>query len=81
MIPVSPLKGRQVYLNADLIEAIESCPDTVLVLANGRRMVIADSPEVVVNRIGEFRAAVLAAVEAKVPARVPRLSIVDGVGE
>ncbi|HDL41491.1 MAG TPA: flagellar protein FlbD, partial [Actinobacteria bacterium] len=26
MIPVSPLKGRQVYLNADLIEAIESCP-------------------------------------------------------
>ncbi|GBE24166.1 flagellar protein [bacterium BMS3Bbin02] len=81
MIPVSPLKGRQVYLNADLIEAIESCPDTVLVLANGRRMVIADSPEVVVHRIGEFRAAVLAAVEANVRAGAPRLSIVDGVGE
>ncbi|NOX24423.1 MAG: flagellar FlbD family protein [Actinobacteria bacterium] len=81
MIPVSPLKGRQVFLNADLIEAIESCPDTVLVLANGRRMVIVDSPEVVVHRIGEFRASVLAAVEANVNAAAPRLSLVDGTGE
>ncbi len=81
MIPVSPLKGRQVFLNADLIEAIESCPDTVLVLANGRRMVIADSPEDVVNRIGESRAAVLAAVEENVRVRAPRLSIVEDVGE
>jgi flagellar protein FlbD len=47
------------FLNADLIESIEATPDTVLTLVDGRRIVVADDPEVVAERIIEFRASVL----------------------
>jgi flagellar protein FlbD len=50
-------------LNADLIESIESSPDTVITLANGRRMVVTDRPQDIVDRISMFRASILAAAE------------------
>jgi len=46
-------------LNADLVEAIETTPDTVLILVDGRRIVVADSPEEIAERIIEFRASIL----------------------
>ncbi len=60
MIPVTPLQGSSILVNADLIEAVEQLPDTVLVLANGRRMVVLDSPADIVARIRHVRAAILA---------------------
>lgn len=37
MIPVTPIEGRAVLLNANLIGAIEETPDTVIVFAGGQR--------------------------------------------
>ncbi len=59
MIAVHRLRGEPMFLNADLVESIEATPDTVLTLVDGRRIVVADSPEEVADRIIEFRAAVL----------------------
>jgi flagellar protein FlbD len=59
MIAVHRLRGEPMFLNADLIESIEATPDTVLTLVDGRRIVVADDPEVVAERIIEFRASVL----------------------
>ncbi|MGA9598055.1 MAG: flagellar FlbD family protein [Acidimicrobiia bacterium] len=59
MIAVHRLRGEPMFLNADLIESIEATPDTVLTLVDGRRIVVADDPEVVADRIIEFRASVL----------------------
>ncbi len=67
MIPVAPIAGGTILLNADLIEAIESDPDTVIVLANGRRMVVTDDPHTLVQHISRARAAVLAAAQDIVP--------------
>ena len=47
------------FLNADLVESIEATPDTVLTLVDGRRIVVADAPEEVAERIIEFRASIL----------------------
>lgn len=47
------------FLNADLVESIEATPDTVLTLVDGRRIVVADTPEEVADRIVEFRASIL----------------------
>lgn len=47
------------FLNADLLESIEATPDTVLTLVDGRRIVVADSPDEIADRIVEFRASVL----------------------
>lgn len=63
MVLVHRLKGEPLFLNADLIETIESLPDTVVTLADGRRLVLSDDPEVVVERIRQHRASILVAAE------------------
>lgn len=63
MILVHRLKGEPMFLNADLIESIEARPDTVITLVDGRKAVVAETPEEIVGRIREFRAAVLATVD------------------
>lgn len=67
MIPVTPIEGRTVLLNANLIEAIEETPDTVIVLAGGRRMVVVDVPDHLIARIERIRASVLAAAHNERP--------------
>lgn len=63
MILVHGLKGEAMYLNADLMEAIQSTPDTVVTMVDGRKLIISESPEEIVDRIREFRASVLAAAD------------------
>lgn len=59
MIAVHRLRGEPMFLNADLVESIEANPDTVVTLVDGRRIVVADTPEEVAERIIEFRASIL----------------------
>lgn len=63
MILVHRLRGDAVWLNPDLIEAVESTPDTVVTLVDGRRAVVSDPVEEVIERILEFRASVLVAAD------------------
>lgn len=63
MIPVTPLQGRRIFINADLIEEVESIPDTVVVLANGRRLFVTESPSEIIERVGHLRASVLACAD------------------
>ena len=61
MILVHRLKGEPMFLNSDLIEQVEATPDTVITLADGRKIVVSESPEEVVERARLFRASVLVA--------------------
>ena len=63
MILVHRLRGEPLYVNADLIETVEATPDTVLGLLDGRRVIVDESPEVIVERFAAFRASLLAAAE------------------
>ena len=63
MILIHRLKGEPVYFNSDLIESVESTPDTVLTLVDGRKMVVAESPEQITAKIRDFRASILAAAD------------------
>lgn len=67
MIPVTPIAGGTMLLNADLIEAIEHDPNTVILLANGRRMVVTEDPETLVAHINRVRASLLAAIQDVTP--------------
>jgi flagellar protein FlbD len=46
-------------VNADLVESIESTPDTVVTLVDGKRYVICESAAEVVDRVRRFRASIL----------------------
>jgi flagellar protein FlbD len=43
------------HLNPDLIVTIEACPDTVVTLATGARILVGESPEAVVRAILRWR--------------------------
>ena len=59
MIWVTRLNGTEMVVNSDLVESIESTPDTVLTLVDGKRYVISESVAEVVERIRRFRASIL----------------------
>ena len=63
MILVHRLRGEPMFLNEDLIESIESTPDTVVTLVDGRKLVLADTPDDLVEQARRYRASVLVAVE------------------
>jgi uncharacterized protein YlzI (FlbEa/FlbD family) len=57
-------------LNPDMIVTVESTPDTVIALATGSKVVVAETPEEVAAAVHAYRAGVLS--EALRNRRVPR---------
>lgn len=45
-------------LNADLIEHIETTPDTVVSLTNGQKFVVLESTAEIIRKVLEFRRAI-----------------------
>jgi flagellar protein FlbD len=75
VVLVHRLRGEPMFVNADLIESIEATPDTVLTLVDGRRVLVDEAPQVVVDRIVAFRASLLVAADDQRRA-TPALSVV-----
>ncbi len=63
MILLTRLNGTRFALNADLIERIETSPDTVVSMVDGRKYVVAESAAEVLDRVVAFRAAILVAAD------------------
>lgn len=55
MIRLTRIDGRWFFLNADLIETIEALPDTTITLINGRKYIVKESAEEVVQRVIEYK--------------------------
>ena len=70
VIWVTRLNGTEMVINSDLLESIESTPDTVLLLVDGKRYVVAESAAEVVARIRAFRVSILAHLD-QLPAAPP----------
>ncbi len=81
MILVHRLRGEPMFINCDLIESIESTPDTIVTMVDGRRMVVSEDPEEVIDRIIGHRAAMLAASASFRSGERPQLRLVEGSQE
>ena len=55
MIRLTRISHASVVLNSDLIEHIESTPDTVISLTTGQKVVVLESCDEVIRRVVEFR--------------------------
>jgi uncharacterized protein YlzI (FlbEa/FlbD family) len=53
-------KAEAFFLNPDLIVSIEATPDTIVTLTTHTKVLVADSPEDVVNAVREWRSSVIA---------------------
>lgn len=60
MIIVTRLNGGQFGVNPDLIQRVESAPDTILILIDGTKFIIEEPLAEVVALVHEYRAQVLA---------------------
>lgn len=62
MIPLTRIDGTTFFLNPDLIEVLEASHDTHITLINGHRYVCIDTPDVIAERIAEYRRATMGAL-------------------
>jgi flagellar protein FlbD len=54
LIALTQLNGACVYVNCSLIETFERTPDTVITLTTGKKLIVRESPEEVIDRVVEF---------------------------
>jgi flagellar protein FlbD len=59
MVRLTRINHLPIILNSDLIEHIESTPDTVITLTSGQKIVVLEDTEEIIGRILEFRRAVV----------------------
>lgn len=55
MIQLTRINRTPLVLNADLIEHIETTPDTVISLTNGQKFVVLEPADEVVRKVVVFR--------------------------
>ena len=60
MIRVTRLNGTEFSVNAELIEQIESTPDTVITLTTGNNIVVRETVDEVTRRVVSYRASIAA---------------------
>ena len=60
MITLTRLSGSVFALNSDLIERVDSTPDTVITLVDGTKYIVLEKLSDVVNAIRVYRGAVIA---------------------
>ena len=59
MIRLTRINHLSLVLNSDLIEHLETTPDTVITLVNGQKYVVTESAEEVIRKVIDFRREIL----------------------
>jgi flagellar protein FlbD len=55
MISLTHLNGREFHMNCELILFLETTPDTLVVMTNGDKIMVKESPEEIVERVVSFK--------------------------
>ena len=55
MIDVTKLNGTQLTINEDFIETVEETPDTVITMSTGRKIIVKESRQEIINLVKLFR--------------------------
>ncbi len=55
MIKLTKLDGKVFYLNPHLVETIESTPDTVITISGGRKLLVQEQAETIIEAIVSYR--------------------------
>ncbi len=63
MIRVTRMNNHSILLNSDLIEQIETVPDTTIALTTGQRLFVRESADEILARIIDFRRRIAAGIQ------------------
>lgn len=56
MISVTRLDGKKYWLNPHMIECMEKTPDLTITMLSGKKVVVRDSEDEIIERIVSYRA-------------------------
>jgi flagellar protein FlbD len=59
VIKVTRLNGKEFVINTEIIEFIESTPDTVITTTTGKKVIVKEDVDEVINRVIDFKRRVL----------------------
>ncbi len=55
MVKLTSLDGREISVNAELVETVEAKPDTTITLTTGNRILVREKVDEVIDRIKRYR--------------------------
>lgn len=55
MIELTRLNGTKFVLNAELIESVESTPDTVITLTTDKKLVVLEKKDEIINKVIQYK--------------------------
>ncbi|KGG80749.1 flagellar FlbD family protein [Caloranaerobacter azorensis] len=55
MIVLKRINGKEFVLNSDLIEFVEATPDTIVTLTDGKKIVVKETVEEVINKVINYK--------------------------
>ncbi len=55
MIKLTRLNETELIINAEMIEFVEAIPDTIISLASGKKIMVGESVDVVIERVIEYK--------------------------
>ena len=58
MIRLTRLNHQPIVVNAEMIEYLETTPDTVISLINGQKMAVLEGPDQILEQILEYQRAI-----------------------
>jgi len=64
MIRLTRLNGQEVVVNADLIEFLESTPETIVSMTTGKKVVVKEKVAEVIRLVAEFRSRIMPVVRS-----------------
>lgn len=65
MIELTKLNGIKFFLNGELIESLEETPDTVISTTTGKKIVVAEKVEEVVEKVIQYKKKVFSNILSK----------------
>ncbi len=55
MIELTRINNKKIVVNAEMIEFIESTPDTIVTTSSGKKVIISESINEVITKVIEYR--------------------------
>ena len=68
MVELTKLHDEPIVINADLIEFVESTPDTLISMTSGKKLMVKETVQEVIRKVIDYRRRCLP-LQRKVPAR------------
>lgn len=64
MIRVTRINDAELVINSDLIEFVEATPDTMVTLTTGKKIMVRETVQQIIERVAQFKQQATARVES-----------------